>query len=127
MQNLSSVYFVSQPPHILGIFVAHHQEQWRTEGDLGGSSPHLRNSEGPPKSCQTQPVLKIADLRKPAPQDFRIKGSKILKLPPVRNCFTLTMTNELVCIINGLKVPKIKKILPYEMKFLVPAASPTSD
>ena len=31
-------------------------EQWRTEGcGLGGSNPPLRNSEGPPKSCQTQP------------------------------------------------------------------------
>jgi len=30
------------------------------------------------------------------------------------------MINKLVFIINGLKVPKIKKILLYEMKFLVP-------
>ena len=30
------------------------------------------------------------------------------------------MTNKLVVIINGLKVPKIKKILLYEMKYLVP-------
>ena len=30
------------------------------------------------------------------------------------------MTNKLVFIINSLKVPKIKKILLYEMKFLVP-------
>jgi len=30
------------------------------------------------------------------------------------------MTNKLVVIINNLKVPKIKKILLYEMKFLVP-------
>ena len=30
------------------------------------------------------------------------------------------MTNKLVVIINGLKVPTIKKILLYEMKFLVP-------
>ena len=30
------------------------------------------------------------------------------------------MTNKLVVIINGRKVPKIKKILLYEMKFLVP-------
>jgi len=50
---------------------------------------------------------------------FGKKGSKILKLPPVRNCFTLAMTNKLV-IINSLKVPKIKKILLYELKFLVP-------
>ena len=41
---------------------------------------------------------------------FGKKGSKILKLPPVRNCFTLAMTNKLVVIINSLKVPKIKKI-----------------
>jgi len=33
---------------------------------------------------------------------------------------TLAMTNQLVVIINSLKVPKIKKILLYEMKFLVP-------
>ena len=30
------------------------------------------------------------------------------------------MANKLVVIINSLKVPKIKKILLYEMKFLVP-------
>jgi len=47
------------------------------------------------------------------------KSSKILKLPPVSNCFTLAITNKLVVIINSLKVPKIKKILPYEIKFLV--------
>ena len=45
----------------------------------------------------------------------------MLKLPPVRNCFILAMTNKLAAIINSLiKVPKIKKILLYEMKFLVP-------
>ena len=30
------------------------------------------------------------------------------------------MANKLVVIINSLKVPKIKNILLYEMKFLVP-------
>ena len=30
------------------------------------------------------------------------------------------MTDKLVVIINSLKVPKIKKVLLYEMKFLVP-------
>jgi len=30
------------------------------------------------------------------------------------------MTNKLVVIINSLKVPKIKKILLYEMKFIAP-------
>ena len=33
------------------------------------------------------------------------------------------MTNKLVVIINSLRVPKIKKILLYEMKFLVPNCS----
>jgi len=56
----------------------------------------------------------------PTPQDVWKKGSKTLKLPPVRNYFTLAMTSKLVVIINSLKVPKIKKILLYEMKFLVP-------
>jgi len=56
----------------------------------------------------------------PTHQDVQKKGSKILKPPLVRNCFTLAMTNELVVIINSLKVPKIKKILLYETKFLVP-------
>jgi len=48
------------------------------------------------------------------------KDSKILKLPSVRNYFTLAWTNKLVVIINSLKVQKIKKMLLYEMKFLVP-------
>jgi len=65
-------------------------------------------------------MLKIAEFKTPTPQDVRKTGSKILKLPPVRNCFTLAMTNKLVVIINSLKVPKIKKILLYKMKFLVP-------
>ena len=30
------------------------------------------------------------------------------------------MTHKLVVIINSLKLPKIRKILAYEMKFLVP-------
>jgi len=51
---------------------------------------------------------------------FEKKVSKILKLPSVRNCFTLAMTTKLVVIINSFKVPKIKKLLLYEMKFLVP-------
>ena len=39
----------------------------------------------------------------------------MLKLPPVRNCFSLSMANKLVVIINSLKVPKIKKILLHNM------------
>jgi len=55
----------------------------------------------------------------PTLQDVWKKGCKILKLPSVRSCFTLAMTNKLVVIINSLKVQKIKKLLLYEMKFLV--------
>ena len=55
-------------------------------------------------------LLKIAEFRTPTPQGVRKKG-RILKLPPVRNYFTLAMTNELVVIINSSKVPKIKEIL----------------
>ena len=51
---------------------------------------------------------------------FGKKGSKILKLPPVHNFFTLKMTNKLVVIINRLKYQIFEKILLYEMKFLVP-------
>jgi len=65
-------------------------------------------------------LLKIAEFQTPTPQEVRKKGSKIPKLQPVCNYFTLAMTNKLDVIINSLKVPKIKKILQYEMKFLVP-------
>ena len=68
-------------------------------------------------------LLKTAEFRVPTPQDVRKKGSKILKLPPVRNCFTLTITNKFVVIKNSLRVPKMKKILLYEMIFLVPKYS----
>jgi len=94
-------------------------------------TPPPRNSEGPPKSCQNQPDcenLKMAEFRTPSPQDVRKKGSKILKLPPVRVCFTLAMTNKLVVIINSLKVPKVKKIYYMKWTFLyqITAASRTS-
>ena len=83
--------------------------------------PKLRRpSKTVPNSTRFEKLLKIAEFRTPTLQDVRKKGSKILKLPPVRNCFTLAMTNKLVFIINSLKVPKIKKILLYETKFLVP-------
>ena len=65
-------------------------------------------------------LKKILNLGHQHPKIFGKIGSKILKLPSVRNCFTLALTNKLVVIINSLKVPKIKKILLYEMKFLVP-------
>jgi len=50
----------------------------------------------------------------PTPQDVRKKGSKFRKLPLVLNCFTLTMTNKLVVIINSLKYQKLRKF--YYMK-----------
>ena len=56
----------------------------------------------------------MAEFRMPAPQDVREKGSEILKLPPGHNCFTLTMTNKLVVIINSLKYQKLRKF--YYMK-----------
>ena len=73
-----------------------------------------------PNSTRLWTLLKIAEFGVPTPQDVRKKSSKILKLPPVRICFTLAMTDKLVVIIKCLKVPKFKKLLLYEMKFLVP-------
>jgi len=90
---------------------------------VGGSAPPApklrRPSKVVPNSIRLWKLLKIDEFRTPTPQEVRKKGSKILKLPSVRNCFTLAMTNKLVVMINSLKVPKIKKILLYEMKFLV--------
>jgi hypothetical protein len=65
-----------------------------------------------------QTIKKFLNLGRQHHEIFGKKGSKILKtIPPVRNCFTLAMADKLVVIIN--KVSKIKKILVYEMKFLV--------
>jgi len=92
-------------------------------GGLGLQPPPPEIPKALQNRAKLNPIWKlliIAEFRTPSPQDVREKGSKILKLPPVRNCFTLAMTNQLVVIINSLKVPKIKKILLSEMKFLVP-------
>jgi hypothetical protein len=62
--------------------------------------------------------LKIAEFRKPTPKDVQKKDSKILKLGS--QLLYICHDKKLVVIINSLKVPKIKKILLYEMKFLVP-------
>ena len=98
--------------------------QWRTEGvGVAGFKPPSPKFRRPSKivtnSTRLWKLLKIVEFRKPTPQEVWKKDSKIVKLPPVRSCFTLAMTNKLVVIINSLKVPKIKKILLYEMKFLV--------
>jgi hypothetical protein len=50
----------------------------------------------------------MAEFRTPRHQDVRKEGSKILKLP-VRNCFTLALTNKLVVIINSKKYQKLRK------------------
>jgi len=102
--------------------------QWFTEwGVVWGIQTPLskfrRSSKIVPNSTRLWKLLKIAEFRILTPQDIRKKGCKILKLPSVRNCFTLAMTNEFVVIIDSLKVPKIKKNLLYEMKFLVPNCS----
>ena len=99
--------------------------QWRTKGEgFEGFNPpppkFRRPSKIVPNSTRLWKLLKIAEFRTPTHQDVQKKCSKILKLPSVRNCFTLAMTNKLVFIINSLKVSKIKKILLYEIKFLVP-------
>jgi len=98
-------------------------DQWLTEGRGGVQTPPAkfwRPSKIVQNSTRLWKLIKIAEFRTPTPQDVRKKGSKILKLSPVRSCFTLAMTNKLVVIINSLKVSKIKKILLHEMKFLVP-------
>jgi len=101
-----------------------HPNHWRTEGGLGFSNPPFpkfrRPSKIVPNLTRLWKLLKIAEFRMPTLQNVRKKGSKILKLPPVRNCFTLAMTNKFVVIINSLKVPKIKKHLLHETKFPVP-------
>jgi len=88
--------------------------QWRTEGGFQPPPPTeipntLKNR------AKLNPTVKTAEFRTPTPQDVRKKGSKVPKIPPVRNCFTLAMTNKLVVIINSLKVhQKLRKF--YYMK-----------
>ena len=61
----------------------------------------------------------MTEFRTPTPQDDRKKGSKILKLPRFAIVLHLQW-KKLVVIIKSLKVRKTKKILLYEMKFLIP-------
>ena len=109
--------------------------QWRTDGGCLGCQPlppPKKNSkalQNHTKLNLTEKTVRFAEFRTPTLQDVRKKGSKILKLPPVRNCFTLAMTDKLVVIINSLKVPKIKKIYDMKWNFLyqITAASRTPD
>jgi len=100
------------------------RNQWRNEWGWGVQALPLEIPKAPQNRAKLNPIVKtvkkMAEFRTPTLQDVRKKGSKILNLPPVRNCNTLAMTNNLVVIISSLKVPKIKKILLYEMKFLLP-------
>jgi len=50
-----------------------------------------RPSKIVPNSTRLWKLLKIAEFRTPTHQDVRKEGSKILKLPSVRNCFTLAI------------------------------------
>ena len=54
-----------------------------------------RPSKIVPNSTRLWKMLKIPEFRTPTLHDVRGEGSKILKLLPVRNCFTLAMTNKL--------------------------------
>jgi hypothetical protein len=98
--------------------------QRRTEGwggGVGSKAPPSEIRKALQNRAKLNPLVKycskIAEFGTPTPQEIIKKGSKIPKLPPVRNCFTLAMTNKLDVTIN---VQKIKKILLYEIKFLVP-------
>ena len=73
-------------------------------------------------------TVKIAEFWTPTPQDVRNKGSKILNLPPVRNCFTLVMTNEFVVIIVS-KCLKLRKFscMKWNFFYQITAVSRTSD
>ena len=96
--------------------VAYRRACWGVQTPLKLGTP----SKIVPKSTRLWKLIKINEFRAPTPQDVRKNGSKILKLPSIRSCFILAMTNKLVFIINRFKIPKIKKILQYGMKFLVP-------
>jgi len=79
--------------------VAHGQSsQWRTEVGLGGINPLPEIPKALQNRAKLSPIVlavNVAEFRTPTPQDIRKKGSKILKLPSVRDCFTLAMTNSL--------------------------------
>jgi len=93
---------------------------WGLWGFKSPYSKFRRPSKIMPNSTRLWKLLKIAEFRTPTLQDVLKKGSKILKLLPVRSCFTLAMTYRLVVIITSLKVPKMKKILLNELKVLLP-------
>jgi len=115
-----TIYFTYSGVSLNSYPVAYRGRFWGGSNSAALPPKFRRPSKIVSTSTRLWKLLKIAEFRTPTPQDVRKKGSKILKLSPVRNCFTLAMTHKLVVIINTIKVPKIKKILLYEMKFLVP-------
>jgi len=71
-------------------------------GGFGGSAspPKFRRpSKIVPNSSRLWKLKNLLNLWSQHPKMFGKEGSKIPKLPPVRNCFTLTMTNKLVVIL----------------------------
>ena len=67
------------------------------EGSKPPSPKFRRPSKIVPNSTRLWELLnKFAEFRTPTSLDVWTKGSEILKLPSVRNCFTLAMTNKLV-------------------------------
>ena len=102
--------------------------QWRTEGGRGvwggGSNPPPQKKirKSLPNCAKLNSIVKtvkIAQFRTSISQYVRKKFSETLKLLPVYDYFASAVTNKLVVIINSLKLPKVKKILVYEIKFLV--------
>ena len=123
--------WIWQEPSRCAITILQHiiYSEWSTEG---GGFGRFKPPPPPeiPKALQNRdkhnPIVKTVKncwIWDANTASFSEKDSKILKLPPVRICFTLAMTNKLAVIINNLKVQKINNILLYEMKFLVPKYS----
>ena len=104
---------------MLGDYVEALRSSGVPRGGWGVQIPPSPKFQRPSKIVPNSTRFVKTEFRTPTPQDVWKKVSKFLKLPRFAVVFTLAMTNKLV-VINSLKVPKIKKILLYEMKFLVP-------
>jgi len=92
-------------------------------GVLNPSPKFWRPSKIMPNSTRFWKLLKIAEFRMPTHQHVWKKGSKILKLPSVHNCFTLAVTNKLVVIIIVLKYQKLRKFYYMKWNYLYQIAS----
>jgi len=71
-------------------------------GRLGCSNPPPKISKTFQNHAKLNPIVKsikkLLNLGRKHRKMFGKKGSKILKLLPVRNCFTLAITNKLVVL-----------------------------